>query len=73
MDPYIDRVTCHVCGGEGRAWAGTGYKAWLGEQFRHSDSSVCAMYIQRAKAEATKKLLGADVAEAIVFVLEDDG
>ena len=51
MNPFQDRVTCSICGGEGMAWAGTGYTSWFGASFTHQDPSVCEDVLARKRAE----------------------
>lgn len=52
---FTDPITCEVCGEEGHALTGTGYKAWLGGKFYHKDPRVCADNLRRQREKLERE------------------
>ena len=55
MNPFVMEVRCDVCGEKGMATMNDAGDQWLGGQMRHTDPTVCAMYLKRKKEELDKR------------------
>lgn len=56
MNPFIYKVHCSVCGGEGVAHARHYGADWYGTTFTHQDPRVCESYLAAARAKTEAQL-----------------